>query len=337
MKSKSCTAATSGTPSTVPAPSMTASSRPVLALRRLQPLGVAPLVAEAERIDGDGGRGQRLPFARRRRTAGAACAHRRAGGSRSPERRTGSPPDPCGRPSRRSRGHLTQRFSGVSRLVHRPRIFGRTTLEIQFTPKTPIPPPSAARRARPAQAPSRSRPPLQRFSASPGSPRRGSSRSPRRAPSRPRRRRRCGRSPPPAPAWTRRSRPRSAAIGVPLDAFHRRRDAAGIRRRRAGDAGDRHVIDEARRVPQHRRQPLVVGGRRREADEVEPRLHRRQAELVVGLRRQIDDDQPVDAGRLCVGDEARARRRYRSDCNSPSARSASRNRARGRRARAPAS
>ena len=54
---------------------------------------------------------------------------------------------------------------------------------------------------------------------------------------------------------------------------------------------------------EHGGQPRVVGGRRREPDEVEPRLQRRQAQLLVLLRRQIDDDEPVDAGRLRLGEE----------------------------------
>ena len=80
---------------------------------------------------------------------------------------------------------------------------------------------------------------------------------------------------------------------------------AGIGRGRAGDAGDRDVVDEAGSVGEHRRQPAVVGGRRRQADEVEAGVQRRQAKLVVGFRRQVDDDQAVDAGRLGVGEEAR--------------------------------
>ena len=120
--------------------------------------------------------------------------------------------------------------------------------------------------------------------------------------------------------------------GVALDARDRGRDLAGVGRRRAGDAGDRDVVDEARGVREHGRQALVVGGRRREADEVEPGLERRQAQLLVFLGRQVDDDQAVDAGRLGVGEKARRRRRCRSDCSSPSARSASRRRPRGTRA-----
>ena len=89
-----------------------------------------------------------------------------------------------------------------------------------------------------------------------------------------------------------------------------------------GNAGDRHVIDEARGVGEHGGKALVVGGRRRQADEIEPGLQRRQAQLLVFLRRQIDDDQPVDSGRVGVAQEALRRRRRRSGCNSPSARPA---------------
>ena len=57
-----------------------------------------------------------------------------------------------------------------------------------------------------------------------------------------------------------------------------------------------------------------------------PALQRREAKLVVFLGRQIDDDQAVDAGRLRIGEETCRRRRCRSDCSSPSARSACRRR-----------
>ncbi len=88
-----------------------------------------------------------------------------------------------------------------------------------------------------------------------------------------------------------------------LDARHRAVNRSRIRRGGAGDAGDRNVIDEARRVREHGRQPLVVGRRRGEADEIEPRLHRRQTEFGVLLRRQVDDDETVDAGGLGVGEK----------------------------------
>ena len=109
-------------------------------------------------------------------------------------------------------------------------------------------------------------------------------------------------------------------------------DLADVGRGRAGDAGDRDVIDKARGVREHRRQPLVVGGRRGEPDEVQPGLQRRQAKLLVLLGRQIDHDQAVDAGGLGIGEELRRRRRCRSDCSSPSARSAWRRRPCGTRA-----
>ena len=125
---------------------------------------------------------------------------------------------------------------------------------------------------------------------------------------------------------------RDRQLGVALDARHRGVDLVRVGRGRAGDAGDRDVIDKARGVGEHRRQPLVVGGRRREPDEVQAGLQRRQAKLLVLLGRQIDDDQAVDAGGLCIGEKLRRRRRCRSDCSSPSARSASRRRPCGRRA-----
>ena len=53
MKSKSWTAATTGTcRRALPSAASTASSRPVLVLRLPQPVGIAPLVAEFQRIDG---------------------------------------------------------------------------------------------------------------------------------------------------------------------------------------------------------------------------------------------------------------------------------------------
>ena len=54
---------------------------------------------------------------------------------------------------------------------------------------------------------------------------------------------------------------------------------------------------------EHGRQPRVVRRRRREPDEIQPRLERRQAEFGVFLGRQIDDDQAIDAGRLRVGEK----------------------------------
>ena len=63
-----------------------------------------------------------------------------------------------------------------------------------------------------------------------------------------------------------------------------------------------------------------------------PALQRRDAELLVHLRRQVDDDQPVDAGGDAHRPGSGRRRRCRSGCSSPSARSASRRRRRGIRA-----
>ena len=58
--------------------------------------------------------------------------------------------------------------------------------------------------------------------------------------------------------------------GVALDALHRALDLAGIRHRRAGHAGDRHVVDEARRVREDGRQAPVVGGRCRQPNKSRP-------------------------------------------------------------------
>ena len=129
--------------------------------------------------------------------------------------------------------------------------------------------------------------------------------APRRpAPSRPRRRRRLAAM---ARACSAVRTPKPTATGSLVWRLMRATaacDLAGIGRGRAGDAGDRDVVDEARGVREHRRQALVVGGRRREPDEVEPGLERRQAKLLVLLGRQVDDDQAVDAGRLGVGEKS---------------------------------
>ena len=98
-------------------------------------------------------------------------------------------------------------------------------------------------------------------------------------------------------------------------------DFAGVGRGRAGDAGDRDVVDKARRIGEHRRQALVVGRRRREADEVEAGLR-----APAGKARRP----PPAAGRPRSGRRRRPpwrrrgicrRRRCRSGCSSPSARS----------------
>ena len=106
------------------------------------------------------------------------------------------------------------------------------------------------------------------------------------------------------PGLIRRSNPESDAdrqMRVALDAADRRCHLFRIGRCAAGDAGDRHVIDKARGIREHRRQPLVVGGRRRQANEIEARLQRGNAEFVVLFRRHIDKDQPIDAGGLGIG------------------------------------
>ncbi|MPL80197.1 hypothetical protein SDC9_26093 [bioreactor metagenome] len=92
-------------------------------------------------------------------------------------------------------------------------------------------------------------------------------------------------------------------IGRGLDPRNLRADVARLRRLTAGDAGDRDVIDESGGVLQHLRQALVIGRRRRETDEVQPRVLRRDAELRILLGRQVDDDQPVDTGLQRIGHE----------------------------------
>ena len=134
--------------------------------------------------------------------------------------------------------------------------------------------------------------------------RRDGRRAGRPAPSRPRRHRRCARSRPPARARGCRSRPRPAGACARLMRATSGATRSATGRLLAGDAGDRDVVDEAADVLEHRRQAPVVGGRRGEADEVEAGRARRQAQLGVLLRRQVDDDQPVDPGRLGVGEEA---------------------------------
>jgi hypothetical protein len=91
---------------------------------------------------------------------------------------------------------------------------------------------------------------------------------------------------------------------VALDAGDSGGDLAGVGRGRAGDAGDRDVVDEARGVREHRRQALVVGRGRGETDEIEPGRERGQAQLLILLRRQVDDNEPIDAGGRRVGKKA---------------------------------
>jgi hypothetical protein len=89
-------------------------------------------------------------------------------------------------------------------------------------------------------------------------------------------------------------------VGRRLDPRDLGGHVARLRLRRAGDPGDRDVVDEARRVLQDRRQALVVGRGRGQPDEVQPGRLRGDAQLLVFLGRQVDDDQPVDPGRLGV-------------------------------------
>ena len=115
--------------------------------------------------------------------------------------------------------------------------------------------------------------------------------------------------------------------GLRLDPGDLGGDGRGVGGGRAGDAGDRDVVDEARGVGEHARQAPVVGRRGGEADEVQAGGLRRQAELVVLLRRQVDDDQSVDARPRPPRRESARRRGNRSGCSSPSAPAGSRRRA----------
>ena len=111
--------------------------------------------------------------------------------------------------------------------------------------------------------------------------------------------------------WRRRFRafftPKPTATGrlvCALDARNRRADLRRVRSGRAGDAGDRDIVDKARGIRENGRQTPVVGGRRREADEVQACRKRGQAELRILFRRQIDDDQAIDAGGFGIVEKA---------------------------------
>ena len=167
MKSKSCTAATSGTPSTVPAPSMTASSSPVFAFAAFSRSRVAALVAEAQRIE-------------RHRAASGSVSHC-AVVEEEPEARARVDAlviagirkdelvrlaDPCETPSRPSPG-ISPRDSPPSR-ASLPQDADFWADDV-FDPvcqrsKSSIRPPSGGRRARLAPAPPRARSPPRRSS-----------------------------------------------------------------------------------------------------------------------------------------------------------------------------
>ena len=71
----------------------------------------------------------------------------------------------------------------------------------------------------------------------------------------------------------------------------------------AGNTGNGDEIDEPGRMLNDTWQPRVIGGWRRQVDEIEPGLQRRHAELSFFLRRQIDDDEAVNTGLLGVYQE----------------------------------
>ena len=96
---------------------------------------------------------------------------------------------------------------------------------------------------------------------------------------------------------------RDRQIGEPAQPRHRLMHARRLGRARAGDAGDRDVIDEAAGMRDDRRQAGLVAGRGREADDVETGGARRPGQLGILLGRQIDDDRAIDPGRHRVARE----------------------------------
>ena len=125
--------------------------------------------------------------------------------------------------------------------------------------------------------------------------------------------------------------------GEPAQPRDRGGDLGGIGRARAGDPGDRDVIEKAAGALDDPRQARA---RRWSASPAGSRRARRaragSVQLVILLGRQIDDDDPVDPG-LEPRRRRNARRRSgRSGCSSPSARSGSRRPGGAGRAPAPA-
>ena len=107
-------------------------------------------------------------------------------------------------------------------------------------------------------------------------------------------------------------------VGLRLEPRHGGRHGIVGRRRGAGDAGDRHVIEKARRVREHRRQARGIGRRRGEADEIEPGGAGGKAEFGIFLRaagrRRSARRRPPPWHRRGSGRP----RGCRSGCNSPS-------------------
>ncbi len=285
-----------------PCATMSASCSPVLALRLLQPVGVALAVAEPQRIE-------RRPSAarcadrRRRRTAApggasrrCACDGRNAGrpagwprgrGGRSSARRPGT----CPRDSPARRSCATERADlrpdEVGEPVHG-RLPSRSHLSLPRAADTGRKL-AHQRRARACDRPGEAVPSASSLRADPVDQRRADHRGvgdlrDRRPPARGVR------------------MPKPTATGRSVWRFRRATAAATLGvggRARAGDAGDRDVVDEARRccaAPSAGAASSVVGVARRMRSS--PASQRRQAQLLVLLRRQVDDDQAVDAGGL---------------------------------------
>src|SRR5580704_15451656 len=203
-------------------------------------------------------------------------------------------------------GHLTQRFSGVSRRSNE-RIFGGTTFEIQFMRGFGSGGSIFDKRSllRGAYA-------LRQF-ADKLSRRDDGRRGRRSAVQRKSDRLDDGRTDHHA---VRGLRDRPGAFRVldaepdrdweprpPLEARDGFADQLDVRRSRPGNSGDRNKVDEAAGVSENLRQTIIAGGGRDQTNKSEPRSARGQANLVVFLGRAIDDNQAVDARRFRVGQE----------------------------------
>src|SRR5689334_9115745 len=64
---------------------------------------------------------------------------------------------------------------------------------------------------------------------------------------------------------------------------------------RAGDAGDRGIIQISRRAIQHDLEPRVIGRRRKKSNHVDAVTCCWQSQNIVFLGRQIDDEEPIDS------------------------------------------
>ena len=295
MKSKSKTATTTGMPSIWPwATAMASSSCVRLALRLAQAIGVALAVAELQRIARHLGQldagvvalvEQRLEalHGAQPHVMVAVRADPQVGFEVAVEDHLAA-----------GRAFVPEVFRHLGLRVTSARSFGRTKLVSQFM--SPSRPPAASSCTKPSTSstsPASACPVRCHFCAQCGS----TSAEPTTAASA-------------AARWRARLRRRLDAeadgdrqVGMAAQAVD------GLARlplptRGAGDADDRDVIDEAAGVRQHDGQTVVVGGRCRQADEVEAGGERGQAQLDVLFRRQIDDDQSVDAGGDRVLEEA---------------------------------